>query len=729
MSRLPTLICTALLSLHVVTVSVMAQSQEQVVLPIDVDQKPIAQEVKTQQVEVIAKSAVENSRKDAAGKTIVSNAELMRFGDSNIIDALKRVPGIIASKDGVQLQGLNASYTQVLVDGNVQGGVRISDISINRIDRVEIYRLGSAEFSSQAIGGTINIILKKIPNNSSQQIKANIRKSYVSESRFEWMGSDKRDNLSYSLSIKADDLHNSEYIAPHILTYKTLNAQNQVVQNYRTSDISKDHLKGLSFFPMLQYKGADGLSVQSKTILLFARGDSARDLGYDFFVGSRFPVELSRSTEHNELNLTKTSLKISDTILQNVKLNFDLGLGVVTNDIITKESNYQGASLLFNRLTTSEFIRKNVNSSLKVTIPSTGEEHDIVAGWNGSTKQSIDSRMQITDFLTSNSFSEDQSTHSQVDNIAFFVQDEWRFRKASSAYFGLRWESLDVRSDGRQQLPVQNVSRVWSPIIQTVWQLDPENTDRLRFGVSRTYKAPTDTYLTTPKFSGTNNSIERPNFIGNPSLRPELAWSLQAAYEHNGVDEWEYNVRAVARKIENLQLRNLSFSENQWFEQFVNSGNAISKLIEIDTKFPLKRFFSDAPDVNFMFYVSKNWSSVSSLPNPENRLTPETVSMNTSIDYKGKDIPLGLGISLVYKDGKPYLENIKKRAIFGATTDLDVYAFWRMDKKTQFRLAVNNVLKRMRPKEFQIFDAGLTTIQTTSNQPYRSVALNFEHNF
>lgn len=223
-----------------------------------------------------------------------------------------------------------------------------------------------------------------------------------------------------------------------------------------------------------------------------------------------------------------------------------------------------------------------------MTIPNISENHDIVAGLDGSSKRSNDSRIQKIDLLSSRTPAEDQSANTLIKNIALFVQDEWQFRKNSSAYFGLRWESLDTQSDGRQQLPVQNKSRVWSPIIQTLWQLDPENTERLRFGVSRGYKAPSDTYLVTQKFRGTNNSIERPNFIGNPSLLPELAWSLQAAYEYNGVDSLNYTARATIRKIKNRHSQSLSFFEDQWFTQVTNSGNAISKLLKIDTQFPLK---------------------------------------------------------------------------------------------------------------------------------------------
>lgn len=111
-------------------------------------------------------------------------------------------------------------------------------------------------------------------------------------------------------------------------------------------------------------------------------------------------------------------------------------------------------------------------------------------------------------------------------------------------------------------------AHVLSPIVQTLWQLprlNSENTDRIRIGVARTYNAPTNFQLVNPGFKLINNSIENPNDLANPRLRPELAWSFEAAYEHSGADKWNYNLRSVFRKINDLHRQDiLKIGEDWW---------------------------------------------------------------------------------------------------------------------------------------------------------------------
>jgi iron complex outermembrane receptor protein len=289
-----------------------------------------------------------------------------------------------------------------------------------------------------------------------------------------------------------------------------------------------------------------------------------------------------------------------------------------------------------------------------------------------------------------------------------------------------------VETEGNQLLPGQFLANVWSPIIQTLWQLpqlNPESTDRIRLGVARSYNAPTNFQLVNPGFKLINNSIENPNNLANPRLRPELAWSFEAAYEHTGADKWNYNVRSVIRKIEDLHRQDIIKIGDDWWKQYVNAGQAISKNISIDTQFPLTRFIASAPELNISFSVSKNWTSVSNLPQPDNRLTPIRLTANSNIDYTAKDIPLSLGASLRYRDGNPLLVSLRERQLHQAETNLDVYGVWKFDKKTQLRFSIDNVLKRGYANGFEFYDRKFVTSKIETKAPYRMLRLNFEHNF
>lgn len=681
----------------------------------------------TQQVEIKAKSETENSRRDAAAKTVVTNADLTRYGDNNIADAMKRVPGVTVVKGVMQLPGMSAGYTQVLVDGEPPRGISVNDIPMNTIERVEIYRLGSAEFSSQAIAGTINIILKKVANSAQQQIKLSLSHYESTAPSVEWMSSDKRDNLSYSLALRAEE---SRLEFPSKISTYEYAANQQLIRENRNHVNDQSTYKQIYLNPIVQYKSKNAFSLRFSTSFFSNQGENHSEDDYIFLVGSRLPVESTRSQSNFRGHGGNTSIKINDKIFEDIKVDFNFGASGNLSSNSENELNYSNPNqLAYARRTNLNTRSGGVNSTLKLTAPSS-EEHDIVAGWNISTRHSNDKRFQIDSGpmfpIPEESL---QTTHSVIDNLAFFAQDEWKFRKESSAYFGLRWEAVRVQSDGNTQTSVKNTSSVWSPIIQTLWQLNPENSDRLRVGVSRTYKAPPNALLISPKFVFANNSIENPNMRGNPQLKPELAWSLQTSFEHNDKEEFSYSIKGVIRKISDVHRMQVSYFEDAWWRRYVNAGEGLSKVLSFETQFPLKRFIADSPNIDFSFYVGRTWSSVSFLPKPDNLLVPGKLSANTNIDYNAKDLPLTLGGSLRYQDAHPILVSEIQRNDTNASVDLDLYALWKFSKKTKLRFSIDNVLKRERSFTSELWANDSTIWRYRNLRPYRNIKLNFEHNF
>jgi len=88
----------------------------------------------------------------------------------NIGDLLREQTGMLLTNNvrtGVQLMGLGADYTQILIDGQpmigrVAGVLDLSRISVGNIDRVEIVKGPmSSLYGSEALAGVINIITKK----------------------------------------------------------------------------------------------------------------------------------------------------------------------------------------------------------------------------------------------------------------------------------------------------------------------------------------------------------------------------------------------------------------------------------------------------------------------------------------------------------------------------------------------------------------------------------------
>ena len=116
----------------------------------------------TQKIEIKTAKAYDERRHDTAGKMVVTQEEIAKYGDTDITDVLKRLPSITVVNGVIQMRGLGTGYTQILLNGEPSPpGFSIESLAPDLIERIEIIRSASAEFSTQAIAGTLNIVDKK----------------------------------------------------------------------------------------------------------------------------------------------------------------------------------------------------------------------------------------------------------------------------------------------------------------------------------------------------------------------------------------------------------------------------------------------------------------------------------------------------------------------------------------------------------------------------------------
>ena len=121
-----------------------------------------------------------NMQKNNLGVTNVISAEQVgKFPDSNIGDALKRIPGINVQYDQGearfgQVRGTGADLTSVTVNGNrlpsAEGGTRnvqLDLIPADVIQTIEVNKVVTPDMDADAIGGSINLITKNAPTRRS----------------------------------------------------------------------------------------------------------------------------------------------------------------------------------------------------------------------------------------------------------------------------------------------------------------------------------------------------------------------------------------------------------------------------------------------------------------------------------------------------------------------------------------------------------------------------------
>lgn len=121
---------------------------------------------------VVTGTNVYRDRADSINPTLSYDLDFFqRFEPSTVGEMLKRTPGVtftsdVLEFDAVQLRGMNAAYTEILINGRPvpgQGADRsffVDRIPSELVERIEIIRSPSADTTSQGVAGSLNIILK-----------------------------------------------------------------------------------------------------------------------------------------------------------------------------------------------------------------------------------------------------------------------------------------------------------------------------------------------------------------------------------------------------------------------------------------------------------------------------------------------------------------------------------------------------------------------------------------
>lgn len=104
--------------------------------------------------------------------TLISKKQIQKTGTTRLKDILLEQTGINFVTDqsgftGIQMQGLAAAYTMIMIDGvpligRSSGNLDLNRITVNNIKQIEIVKGPSSSlYGSEALGGVINIITEK----------------------------------------------------------------------------------------------------------------------------------------------------------------------------------------------------------------------------------------------------------------------------------------------------------------------------------------------------------------------------------------------------------------------------------------------------------------------------------------------------------------------------------------------------------------------------------------
>jgi outer membrane receptor protein involved in Fe transport len=277
--------------------------------------------------------------------------------------------------------------------------------------------------------------------------------------------------------------------------------------------------------------------------------------------------------------------------------------------------------------------------------------------------------------------------------------------------------------------PADVRSQVWSPLLQSLWK--PGASDQVRLALTRTYKAPQIVELIPRPYTVDNgNSPTNPDKQGNPALRPELAWGLDAAYEYypgGGRDGAMLGASASLRRIGDVMMERLYQERGRWVATPFNHGAALVRGIELEAKLPLAALRAGAPALDLRANLARNWSRVDAVPGPDNRLDSQLPwSANLGLDYRLAQRPLTVGGNLHYQAGGWSRQSSQLLAYQGPKRELDAYALWQFSGKLRLRLSGANLLRQADRTRSLYADGAGSMLRTVDTGSYRTLRVMLE---
>ncbi|WP_108478674.1 MULTISPECIES: TonB-dependent receptor domain-containing protein [Providencia] len=620
---------------------------------------------------IVTASGYSQQLRDApASVTVITAEQLQNKPVRDLADAVKDVEGVSvvgsANKQDINIRGLSGEYTLILVDGrrqnsresrpNGSGGFEAGFMPpVEAIERIEVIRGPmSSLYGSDAMGGVINIITKKVTN--------------------EWHGSVTTGAIIQENSESGDSMDGNFYLSGPLIKDK-LGLQLYGGGDYRKEDeITDGHHKKdnksltakLTFTPMENqtFLLEAGRTTQKreenpgKSLAEYEmRGPSKQFNKKTEIYNNRNHAALTYKGEwdlfHTELSVYQESTKRkTKTEIENptTKLN---------------EYHYEAR--------TPEITNTVVDGKVVAFLP----DNILTVGGQFQHSKLKDSSLVAKDTMV--------KTQMSVDQSALFIEDEFTATENLILTGGLRLDHHETYGNH------------WNPRGYAIYHLTDEIT--IKGGVSQAFRAPTLREIS--KGYGTSTEGGKGIIYGNPDLKPEksLSEEIGIAYDH----ESGFNASLT---LFNTDFKNklTSYSLNKsdpahsnlTLYTYDNVGEANIKGVEVATGIPIAQDWKLS--LNYTYTDSERKSNDEKLGNgtslkgyPLDK-TPKHLA-NAKLDWQySPDLSLytrahyeGEQVWAAQRNGSKYPR------YRSAYTTMDVGATYQLFKNTKLNLAVLNI--------------------------------------
>jgi iron complex outermembrane receptor protein len=674
------------------------------------------------EVRGIRSNDTEMRRDSSASKIIIGREEIQKQGDANLGEVLKRLPGVtvqgVPGRGGaIRMRGLGGGYTQILLDGErLPPGFSIDTLTPEQVERIEILRAPTAETGARAIAGTINIVLREGQRATPDDLKiTHSQENGHPSTLLNWVHNLQLKPMTGTLTLSVTDQYRPDESS-------TVVSSSQMGDSTRRNE-SLGQRQAMHANARLQWRGEQGKTLTLTPFVVYSDSAGTGLIQANRLMGIAPPSDSAQTRNQSRFAMARLNGQWTQRLSADDRLELRFGLGQSEFDdrldqTVTMSSG--SSPLLTNNTQFQNFVDRSGSLNGKWT-RAMANGHQVVSGLELESVRRLEEARGVL-----NDSAGDLSARTL--RWAAYAQDEFKINRHWSAYAGLRHEAISTEATDLTGLKTNN-SSVWTPLLHALWKPDPAKRDQVRMSLTRSYKTPTlHNLMARPISSGEVNSRPtRPDRIGNPNLRPELATGIDVAFERYLTGGGLLSANIFRREITDLIRYTVSEQigpvwapkQTRWVSSPINLGDASTQGLELEAKFRLDQALTDALPIDIRSNVSFFSSRVKQVPGPNNRLDQQPdMTANLGADYRIRQIPLTLGGNLNWNPDYDTRRTEQQMFYQGIKRVADIYGLWRISPASAVRLTVSN----LQPRDY-------ITASTFDNGTFREASRNTDRNW
>jgi outer membrane receptor for ferrienterochelin and colicins len=667
----------------------------------------------------------EMRRESSAAKIVIGREEIQKQGDANLGEVLKRLPGVtvqgVPGRGGaIRMRGLGGGYTQILLDGErLPPGFSIDTLLPEQVERIEILRAPTAETGARAIAGTINIVLREGQRATPDDLKITRSHEHGHESTLvNWVHNLNIRPMTGTLTVSLTDQYRPDESSSVIST--------RDVNTLRTESRSNESLgrrQAMHANARLQWRGEQGKTLTLTPFVVYSDFAGNGLIQANRLDPGALASETAQTQNQSRFAMARLNGQWAQRLSADDRLEVRFGVGQSEYDLRLDQTlvpSNPSPALLLNTTQFQNFVDHSGSLSSKWT-RAMDNGHQVVSGLELEGVHRVEEARGVLDDnagdLTARTF-----------RWAAYAQDEFKINRHWSAHTGLRYETISTEANDTSGLK-SNSSSVWTPLLHALWKPDPAKRDQVRMSLTRSYRTPTlHNLMARPVSSGDVISRPtRPDRIGNPDLRPELATGIDVAFERYLAGGGVLSANVFRREITDLIRYTVTPQNGRFVSSPINIGDASTQGLELEAKFRLNQAFTDALPIDIRSNVSFFSSNVKQVPGPNNRLDQQPdMTANLGADYRIRRIPLTLGGNLNWNPDYDTRRTEQQFFYQGVKRVVDVYGLWRFSPATALRLTVSNLQPRDYITASTFNDSSFSESARTTDRNWRNVQLRLE---